>query len=91
MSSKMENVLIKRDRTRSGLSLLSVRVGLCYMLAHVRVLLEGLGRTLCMMSCEHCHPLLAHCSICKQGHRVHNVLVIVIFLCGMSFNEDQLK
>ena len=50
MSSKMENVLIKRDRTRSGLSLLSVRVGLCYMLARVRVLLEGLGGTLCMMS-----------------------------------------
>jgi len=49
VSSKMENVLIKRDRTRSGLSLLSVRVGLCYMLARVRVLLAGLGGTLCMM------------------------------------------
>jgi len=42
VSSKMQNVLIKRDRTRSGFSSLSVCVGLCSVLSLARVMLEGL-------------------------------------------------
>ena len=51
VSSKMQNVLIKGDRTCSGLEFTSVCVGSCSVLARVRVMLEWLRGTLCMMSC----------------------------------------
>ena len=42
MSSKMENVLIKRDRRTPDLTSLQSSSGSCFVLTLVRVMLEGL-------------------------------------------------
>jgi len=61
VSSKIQNVLIKRDRTSFGPDFTSLSSWLCFVLALVRVMLEGLVELCVRCIAEHCHPLLALC------------------------------